>query len=178
MSDAAAGADGARGGAQTTAPGSDPLARIVFAVIVLACFAAFLITQRLKHTPTVVQEFKLTPFFSPFPSGHEKQEAISFKLAHAERASVSIIDTAGNTVATLVREQPIARYRTFSLRWNGRRGTARRYEHLESATGRPILLALSPGAIAPAGEYRIEVTLHRAHKTVRSSRSFTLVAGK
>jgi len=176
LSDAAAGADGARGGAQTTAPGSDPLARIVFAVIVLACFAAFLITQRLKHTPTVVQEFKLTPFFSPFPSGHEKQEAISFKLAHAERASVSIIDTAGNTVATLVREQPIARYRTFSLRWNGRRGTTRRYAHASSARGLPILVALAPGRLAPAGEYRVEVRLVREHKTLRSPESFTLVA--
>ena len=35
--------------------------RRVFAVLVLACFVAFFLTQRLKHTPTAVQRFKLTP---------------------------------------------------------------------------------------------------------------------
>jgi hypothetical protein len=158
--------------------GTESLARAVFVALVLGCIGAFFLTQHLKHTPTVLQEFRLTPFFSPYPGGPQPDEAISFKIEHREAVTVAIIDTAGNTVATLVRDRTLERYKTFSLRWDGRRGTARRYEHLESATGRPILLALSPGAIAPAGEYRIEVTLHRAHKTVRSSRSFTLVAGK
>ena len=49
--------DGRRGTRRT----ADPLARVVFALLVLACFAAFFLTQRLKHTPTAVQRFKLTP---------------------------------------------------------------------------------------------------------------------
>ncbi|HEY4918246.1 MAG TPA: hypothetical protein VIH92_15140 [Solirubrobacteraceae bacterium] len=174
MSDAAAGADGARGGAQTTAPGSDPLARIVFAVIVLACFAAFLITQRLKHTPTVVQEFKLTPYFSPYPSGREKQAEISFKLEHAEDATVTIINSAGNTVATLVHDYPVARYHTFSLRWNGRRGSARRLQRTLTPHGLAFYTPLIDGAIAPAGEYRVRVALQH-HKTVLSPLDITLV---
>ena len=141
MSDAAAGAGSARGGAQATSPGSEPLARIVFAVIVVACFAAFLITQRLKHTPTVVQEFELTPYFSPYPSGHEKQAEISFKLEHAEDATVTIINSGGSTVATLVHEYPLASYRTFSLRWNGHRGTAKRLRRTLSPRGLPVLHA-------------------------------------
>src|SRR5262249_17884676 len=48
---------------------TDRVARAVFALLVAACFAAFFVTQRLKHTPTAVQMFKLTPFFSPSPSG-------------------------------------------------------------------------------------------------------------
>jgi len=175
LSDAAAGADGARGGAQTTAPGSDPLARIVFAVIVLACFAAFLITQRLKHTPTVVQEFKLTPYFSPYPSGHEKQAEISFKLEHAEDATVTIINSAGNTVATLVHHYPVARYHTFSLRWNGRRGSARRLLRTLSPTGLTIYTPSNDGKIAPAGEYRVRVSLPR-HHAILSPANITLVA--
>ena len=90
----------------------------------LACFAAFIVTQRLKHTPTAVQRFQLTPIFSPTPSGHIKEELISFKLAHAEEVTVTITDSAGRTVATLVRDRPVARYKQFSLRWNGREGTA------------------------------------------------------
>ena len=50
--------------------GTDRLARAVFALLVVACFAAFFVTQRLKHTPTAVQAFKLTPFFSPTRAGH------------------------------------------------------------------------------------------------------------
>jgi len=172
-------------GAGRTPPGAalgtlqgavEPLARAVFALLVLACIGAFFLTQHLKHSPTAVQEFKLTPFFSPYQRGPLELEAISFKLQHADEVTVSVIDTSGNVVATLVREEPVARYRTFSLRWNGRRGLARRYEHLSSATGRPLLVALSGGRIAPVGEYRIEVALRHQHKTVRSPGSFTLVA--
>jgi FlgD Ig-like domain len=133
---------------------TDPLARAVFAVLVLACFAAFIVTQRLKHTPTAVQRFQLTPVFSPTPSGHIKEELISFKLAHAEKVTVTIIDPAGNTVATLVRNRSVARYKQFSLRWNG-----------VTAGGKP----------APAGEYRVRVSLHQQHRSVFSPRSFMLV---
>ncbi len=41
------------------------LARVVFAVLVVACFVAFVLTQRLKHTPTPVQEFKMDETFTP-----------------------------------------------------------------------------------------------------------------
>jgi len=159
----------------STRPGADPLARIVFAALVLACFAAFLITQRLKHTPTAVQEFDLTPFFSPYPSGHVKEAAIGFKLEHAEAVTVTIIDSAGNTVATLVREHPVARYKTFSLRWNGRRGTARRFALTHSPHGLPIIEPLNEGARAPAGEYRVRIELSH-HSPVYSTASITLVA--
>jgi hypothetical protein len=166
---------GARSHASADAPGADPLARIVFALVVLACFAAFLITQRLKHTPTAVQQFDLTPFFSPFPSGHVKQAAISFKLEHAEAATVTIIDSAGDTVATLVRDRPLARYKQLSLRWNGRRGEARRYGLARSPHGLAIVIPVIAGPRAPAGEYRVRVALSH-HGAVLSPQSLTLVA--
>lgn len=148
--------------------------RVVFAVLVVACFAAFLITQRLKHTPTAVQRFELTPFFSPYPAGHVKHAAISFKLANAEDVTVTIIDSAGDTVATLIRSHPVARYKQFSLRWNGRRGTAHRYLSTHSPRGLPILVPINAGAIAPAGEYRVRVSLSH-HSPVLSPFSVTLV---
>lgn len=166
-------APGARVRART--PGSDPLARIVFVLLVVGCFAAFLITQRLKHTPTAVQRFELTPFFSPYPSGHVKEAAISFKLARAQAVTVTVIDAAGSTVATLVRDRPVARYKTFSLRWDGRRGVARSYRYLRTPHGLEIVVAHNTGAIAPAGEYRVRVGLSD-HSPVYSPQSFTLVA--
>jgi hypothetical protein len=154
---------------------TDPLARAVFALLVLACFAAFFLTQRLKHSPTVIPHFELTPRFSP--SGHIKQEGISFKLTRADAVTVTIIDTNANVVATLVRDRRVPRYKEFSLRWNGRRGTALRYQTRSTETGRSILLPATVGSLAPPGEYRVQVSLREQGRVVVLPRSFTLVGG-
>ncbi len=175
MSEAAAGADEARSPARASAPGSDPLARTVFALVVIACLAAFLITQRLKHTPTAVHEYKLATVFSPYPGGNSPLEAISFTLANAEDVTVTIVDSAGNTVATLVRDYPAPRYKTFSLRWNGRRGTAHRYGHQLTPDGRSILVPDTDGSLAPPGEYRVGLDLLHRGQQLLLPRSFALV---
>ncbi len=160
-----------RGGA-----GTDPLARAVFAALVLACFLAFFLTQRLKHTPTVVQRFELTSNFAPTPAGRHKQESISFKLSHAERVTVAVIDSGGSVVATLLRDHPVARYKQFSLRWNGRRGTARSYATRLSPSGlTTYLVPDNTGPLAANGEYRIKLTLSGQQNPVLSPRSFALV---
>ena len=147
----------------------------MFALLVLACFAAFFLTQRLKHTPTAVQRFQLTKSFSPTPSGRLKQERISFKLAQADGVTVSIIDAKGDVVATLVRDYRVPRYKQFSLRWNGHRGAARSYRLISSPSGHVSLLPDNRGRRAPAGEYRVRVNLRRQGRTVFSPRSFSLV---
>jgi hypothetical protein len=171
----APGGEGDGRGATTRSLGHDPLARAVFALLVTACFAAFFITQRLKHTPTAVQDFKLTPRFSPTPAGHIKQEGISFKLAQADVVTVTVIDSNGATVATLVRDHAVARYKQFSLRWNGRRGTTRRYGHIVTPDGRRVLVAEPAGALASPGEYRVGVALRGRGQQVLLPRSFVLV---
>lgn len=154
--------------------GADPLARTVYALLVLACLAAFLITQRLKHTPTAVQEFDVTPFFSPYRAAPHNEAGIGFKLEHAETVTVTIVDSAGNTVATLVRDRALPRYKPFSLRWNGRRGTAHRFLTTHSPHGRPILEPRNEGPLAPAGEYRVRIDLSH-HSPVYSTLTITLV---
>jgi hypothetical protein len=158
-------------------PTGERPARIVFALLVVACFAAFFVTQRLKHTPTAVQLFKLTPSFSPTLPGQVKQERISFKLAQADEVTVTIERARGGEVATLVRDWPVARYKQFSLRWNGHLGTPRAYTFLTAGKGHKILLPANAGVLAPAGEYRVRVRLRRQNRTVLSPRSFTLVGG-
>jgi hypothetical protein len=169
------GVDGALADGPTQGVDAQALARIVFALLVVACFAAFFVTQRLKHTPTVVQRFERTPTFTPTGASPGNLEEISFKLANADEATVAIIDSSGNVIATLVRDRPLARYKQFSLRWNGRRGTAHRYGRLETASGRAALVAESEGPLAPPGEYRVRVSLRRQSRTVLSPWSFTLV---
>jgi hypothetical protein len=174
LTETAAGVDGAPDRARSPAAGSDPVASIVFALLVVACFAAFLITQRLKHTPTAVHRFKLSTAFSPYPKSHAKLEEISFELANAEAVTVTIIDSNGNTVATLVRDFQAPRYKDVSLRWNGRRGTAHRYGHVITPDGRSIPVPDNEGPIAPAGEYRVSLSLSN-HGQVLLPRSFSLV---
>ena len=154
----------------------DRPAQVVFALLVLACFAAFFLTQRLKHTPTAVQAFKLTPRFTPSASGAIAQERISFKLAKADAVTVTIIDEQGNLVATLVRHHRLSRYKQFSLRWNGHRGIARSFVLIAGPHGHTALLAGNDGSLAPPGEYRVRVSLQEQARSVLSPRSFTLVA--
>jgi hypothetical protein len=164
------------GSDERAAPGVEPVARAVFALLVLACFAAFFVTQRLKHTPTVVQRFELTPIFSPTGPAATREEHLSFKLVHADRVTVAIVDASEHAVATLVSDHPLSRYKQFSLRWNGRGGDARRYRLLRSATGHVSLLPENSGQLAPAGEYRVRVSLLGEGRTLVLPRSFRLLA--
>ena len=169
----AAGAAGQRPAGEAT----ERLARTVFALLVLACLVAFFLTQHLKHTPTAVQRFQLTPFFSPTPAGHLKEAHISFKLSRADEATVTILSSSGATVATLLRDYPVARYKQFSLRWSGRRGTARGYARVPGPDGTTALAPRLTGALAPAGEYRVRVSLREQRRSVLSPRGFKLVIG-
>lgn len=167
-------AGGVGGASEARERRPDKLAAVVFAALVAACLLAFFLTQRLKHRPTSVQQFKLTPNFAPTPAGRHKQEQISFKLSHAERATVTIIDANGNVVATLLTQYPVPRYKTASILWNGRRGTARSHRTVTSSTGHAYILPANRGALAPAGEYRVRLRLSRQREPVLSPRSFTL----
>jgi hypothetical protein len=155
-------------------PISDRPGQVVFGLLVIACFAAFFVTQRLKHTPTAVQEFRLGGSFDPVLPGTAGEERLSFKSARADEVTVAIIDASGNRVATLVTNHPVERYKQLYLRWNGLRGEAHGYSVLYSPHGLPILLPKNTGSVAPAGEYRVQVSLRDQHKTVLSPGSFTL----
>jgi len=173
-----AAAGGAGGQARDAGAGRrqiDPLARGVFAAVVVACFVAFFLTQRLKHAPTAIARFELTPNFAPAPTGRHKEELISFKLSHAERATVAIIDSRGNVVATLLRGYPVPRYKQLSLRWNGRRGEARTVREASTPAGHRYLLPRNTGRLAPAGEYRVRLTLSGQSNSFLSPKSFALV---
>jgi hypothetical protein len=154
---------------------SERLALLVFALLVTGCFAAFVVTQRLKHTPTPVQEFEMNTSFLPQSAGAHRLEAISFKLASADRVTVTILSSSGGDVATLVRDRPVGRYRKLSLRWDGHEGIPHGYSVLRSPHGYESLLPALRGPVAPAGVYHVRVSLRAQKRTIRSSRAFTLV---
>ncbi len=166
-------ASGSRGALR--GPGTERLARVVFGVLVVACFAAFGVTQRLKHTPTAVQSFEQTEAFYPtrvaaagcrgrVPKSRvlasERIEYVSFKPAQADAVTVAIVNAAGGEEATLVRNLPVERYKQLSLCWNGQRGSRQR------------------GGLAPPGEYRLRVSLRGRSLPVYSPEGFALRAAR
>jgi hypothetical protein len=147
------------------------LARVVFAVLVVACFVAFVLTQRLKHTPTPVQEFKMDESFTPTRvpaaacrgrvparqvNSSERVEYLAFKIAQGDEATVAIVDAANRNVATIVRDLPVERYKPLSLCWNGQLG------------------ATQSGGLAPPGEYHLSVRLRNQNLTRDSTSGFKL----
>jgi hypothetical protein len=170
------GAEQVRARGRSVAGGSgERLARIVFALLVVGCFAALLITQRLKHTPTLVSETKLTHVIAPASSGESREEHIAFKLAKADRVTVVVENSSDEVVATLVRGLPVGRYKTLSLRWNGHGGVARDYAVVRKADGYTTLVPHNHGALAPPGEYSVRVELRREDRSVPFPHTFKLV---
>jgi hypothetical protein len=151
------------------------LAAGVFAALVLACFAALLITQRLKHTPTPVEDFKRTRTFTPGASGAGGEEHIAFKLTKADRVTVTVESSSGEEVATLVSALPVGRYRIVSLRWNGRRGVAHGYRVIRKADGYTTIAPHNSGPLAAPGEYQVRVALLDQKRSVPSPLTFRLV---
>lgn len=154
-------AGGERDGAAAADPTVRRLGSAIFALLVVASFAAFFVAQRLKHVPTAVQQLYTDQFFYPSGGGAPRSEGISFQIERPDLVTVEIINLAGADVATLKQGYRLSAYRTLSVSWNGRLGAGRK--------GRPV------GAPAHEGEYRVRVVLkHRKFET-QSPTSFKLI---
>jgi hypothetical protein len=154
---------------------------VVFAVLVLATVGGLFLAQRIKHTPTSVQGFEFHPL-SFSPTGPVRTSTrVSFRIAHADAVTVTIVGSSGETVATLVRDLPWQRYLRLCLTWNGRRGVGHVEPNAPARAAAGICpaepaVSLPSGRVAPAGDYRVRVGLRRTGHSVISPSSFALVA--
>jgi hypothetical protein len=182
----------------TTEEHSPPLraGAVVFGALVLATFAGLFLAQRIKHTPTSVQGFLLRPSsISPEaaqpPAGTSglttahpaSEEQLSFRIASNDEVTVAIVSSSGETAATLVKGLPWPRYLRLCLSWNGRRGAGRlsagvaaRRAGAGICPAEPVV-SLPASGLAPAGDYRVRVSLRHARRSVLSPSSFALVRG-
>lgn len=167
----------------TEAPGARPRelasARVVFALVVAATFAAIGVTQWLKHIPTAVQQLEISPATLTLAGGkggaaggeagavgtggsagvagsggEAGVEQIAFHIHRSDHVTVAVIDSRGDTVRTVARDIWLRAYKRAVLYWKG----------LE-ANGRP----------APAGTYRVSIYLERQKKEVLSPVTFEVV---
>jgi len=121
------------------------LARLAFALLVCATFAAFFAAQELKSTPPRVQELKTTPFFSPNRDGRFDRARASFLLKRADEVTAKVIDGEDDAVRVIEPGTALAAGETMRLVWDGR---------------------LADRRMAPDGTYRIRLNLRRQGRAV------------
>jgi hypothetical protein len=125
-----------------TATRSTPLARAVFAALVVAGFLAFFWAQQLKHRDPLVARW--THADLRFPRPGSRYAHFHVRVTVSGPLSVRIVsDRTGRTVATVT--QSVRRYRTAGVTWDGR---------------------TQGGTLAPAGAYRVAVLVAGADAPV------------
>jgi hypothetical protein len=125
-------------------------ARIAFALLVCATVGAFFFAQELKSTPPLVQDLKVTPFFSPNRDGRFDRARASFVLKRSDDVTVTVIDRAGDRVRELADNRRVPVGRRMNIVWDGR-----------AADGRTV----------PDGIYRIRASLRRQGRSVTLPRN-------
>ena len=129
------------------------LARIAFAVLVLATLGAFVVTQKLKSSPPLVVRPHIWTVFSPAPDARVRRARISFWIVHADDVSVSIVDDEGTIVRRLDDGRHLPSRQRLELWWNGR---------------------TDGGAVARDGVYRVRVALLHQGRTIDLAPSIRL----
>jgi FlgD Ig-like domain len=154
-----------------------PLVRAVFALLVVATIAAFLVTQQLKSEFPLVLRFAAEPKrFSPNGDGVRDRARLGFDLTERARVRFSVMDSEGNEVRRLVDDRELRGSTKRSIRhrfwWDGRDDDGRRVPDgvyrmrvarrdegrvidslkeitVDTRPPRVRLAAASPGVIAP-----------------------------
>ncbi len=121
------------------------IARIGFAVLIGATFAAFFVAQELKSTPPRVQDLSATPVFSPNRDGRKERARMSFRLKRSDDVTATIVDRGGDEIRTLADNRRLVAGGRLSLVWDG---TDER------------------GRMVPDGIYRVRLSLRRQGRSI------------
>lgn len=117
----------------------------VFAVLVLATFAAFFVAQRLKNAPPVLGQIGVRGVFSPNGDGRFDVTRLTFRVKESDTVSVAVLDANGDQVRELLGGRHVAKGTLVRLKWNGR---------------------TDDGGRAPDGRYRYRITLQHKGRSV------------
>ncbi len=150
------------------------LVRATFALLVLATVAAFFVAQRLKKTTPLVNNVRVTKYFSPNGDRYKDRARLSFITKKGDRVTASVVDENDNEVRRLVtdRYMPKGRHvfhwdgRTddgltvadgvyhlrVGLRDEGRTATTPKNLRLDTVPPKPFVTFVSPDWISPGAE--------------------------
>ena len=93
-------------------------ARIAFALLVGATFAAFFAAQELKTEPPDVQDVRATEFFSPNRDGRFDRMYMSFFLKRTDDITATVLNRGGDEIRVLA-ERRLPAGRRMRLAWDG-----------------------------------------------------------
>ena len=77
---------------------------LVFAGLVVATFAAFFVTTRLKRSAPVVEQLTFRRSFSPNGDGRFDAALFAFRLRRSDDVTVSVVTRDGDEVRTLAED--------------------------------------------------------------------------
>jgi flagellar hook assembly protein FlgD len=118
---------------------------LLVAGLLVATVAAFAVTERLKLVRSPIQETRLDRgLFSPVCGCETDGVQIGFRLRRADRITLTIVDSEGRRVRTLIRELRLPAG-PVTARWDGRDES---------------------GAVVPEGAYKPRVHLARQRRTI------------
>ncbi|MDQ3769925.1 MAG: hypothetical protein M3370_10700 [Actinomycetota bacterium] len=126
------------------------VAKVAFALLVVATFGAFFVAQRLKATPSLVLEAEARPLFSPNQDGRKDRTRWSFMLKRDDQMSVRVVDEEGEGVRTLADGRQTAAYDRQAFDWDG---------------------TTEDGGMAPDGTYRLRLSLRRQGRSITIARA-------
>jgi hypothetical protein len=112
--------------------------------LLVATSAAFAITEHLKLIKSPLFGPKVSKVLSPVCDCAEKTATIAIELRHADRVTVTIVDSAGNKVDTIASGVRLPAHRSYPFVWDG---------------------LTQDGTEAPDGVYRPEIHLAEARRT-------------
>ncbi|MCZ4491665.1 MAG: hypothetical protein JWP53_596 [Conexibacter sp.] len=129
---------------------------VIFAVLVAATFAAFFVAQRLKNSPSVIQDLTFETrgagnVFSPNGDGRRDRVRVGLMLKDPDHVTMEWIDQRGDAVRTIVENRALPAYkRLWGVPWDG-----------TDDQGRPV----------PDGRYKIRIILRDEGRTVVGTKS-------
>lgn len=116
------------------------LAAVAFSVLLAATVGAFLVANRLKSQPPVIEVIKRDTFFSPNGDGRRDKDTIVYTVDFDGTASVDVIDADGVPVRRITNNERLRADRRGRVTWDGRD---------------------DDGRVAPDGEYRLRFILEK-----------------
>ena len=129
------------------------LARVAFALLIAATFAAFFVAQQLKSAPSFINRVDVLEHFSPVCECPQSVQVVSFRLKESDDVTVDVVDLDGGRVARVATARPVKAFRTVRMRWRG---------------------LADNGRVAPDGRYRFRFTLRRVGRSIVYRKSFVL----
>jgi N,N-dimethylformamidase beta subunit-like, C-terminal len=130
------------------------LAQVLFAVLVLATGASFLLAQRIKQQPKAVDARTLTRVFSPNGDGVNDVARFSIRLQRGDDIDVTVLDRqTDREVRHLIVDRHVPAHRTVFFTWDGRTDS---------------------GAPAPDAYYKLLITLRGQGRSSIANKRFIL----